>query len=236
MNASPDAPKRPPNFTILLVVAGFILGIGAGYVSTLFSHSLPNSSAVSLQSPTPTTTSTAVPPTPTLFLPTFPPGLPPEEDSNSTTPQATLTPVLVEGKAAPNFTLKAMDGKEVSLADFTGKPVLINIWATWCPPCRDEMAAIQAAYDKYSSKGLVVLAINFTVQDTRPDVEAFVSGLKLTFPILMDETGEVSSRQFGVHALPMSFFIDTQGIIQRTVFGAMLPAELEEYIAAIFPQ
>ncbi len=70
----------------------------------------------------------------------------------------------------------------VSLADLRGKPVLINLWATWCPPCRDEMPGIQAAYEKYAAKGLVVLAIDFTVQDHLPEVTAFVKEFGLTFP------------------------------------------------------
>lgn len=234
MNTTYGPHKRPPNLIGYLLVVGFILGIGAGYLSTPFSPSQSKSPTVSLQNPTTTTASTATSPTPGQFFATFAAGLPSVIDL--TTPQASPAPGLVDGKPAPNFTLKTLDGQEVSLADFAGKPVLINVWATWCPPCRAEMAAIQAAYDKYSKKGLVVLGINFSVQDSRPDVETFVKGLKLTFPILMDETGNVSSGQYGVHALPVSFFIDSKGVIQRTQFGTMLPTELEEYLSGILPK
>jgi peroxiredoxin len=231
MNPAPGSQKSPPNLLAYLLVFGFILGISAGYLSTLFSSSQSKNTVVSRQSPTATTAASVISPTPTLFYATSAPGLPSEIEL--TTPQALPAPVLVDGTTAPDFTLMTLDGQPVSLADFTGRPVLINVWATWCPPCREEMAAIQAAYDKYSPRGLVVLGINFSVQDSRPDVESFVKELKLTFPILMDETGEVSSRKYGVHALPVSFFIDSKGVIQRTQFGAMLPTDLEEYLSGI---
>jgi cytochrome c biogenesis protein CcmG, thiol:disulfide interchange protein DsbE len=234
MNRSPAPQKRSSNLMVILIAGGFMLGIGAGFLSTLFSPAQSRNPATSQQTATSAAASTPVPPTPTLFLPTLPDGLPAERDAAAA--QVTLEPILEDGKLAPNFTLKTLDGKEVSLADYAGKPVLINVWATWCPPCRDEMTAIQAAYEKHGSQGLVVLGINLSMQDTRTDVDAFVKELKLTFPILLDETGSVSSAQYGVHALPVSFFIDTRGVIQRTTFGGMLPAELESYLASILPK
>jgi peroxiredoxin len=231
MNRPPASQKSSSNLMVILIAGGFILGIGAGFLSTLFSPAQSRSPATSQPSPTRAASSTPALPTPTLFLPTLPDGLPAESDAAAA--QVTKAPILEDGKLAPNFTLKSLDGKEVSLADFAGKPVLINVWATWCPPCRDEMTAIQAAYEKHRDQGLVVLGINLSVQDTRTDVDTFVKELKLTFPILLDESGSVSSAQYGVHALPVSFFIDSKGVIQRTIFGGMLPAELESYLASI---
>ncbi len=212
---------------------GFIAGIGLGFLSTRLAPSQSSSQKVNLQNPTlPPAPTTPPPPTPPIA--TALPGLPPEYEL--VTPQNTLAPVLDAGKLAPDFSLKTLDGQTVNLAEFAGKPILINVWATWCPPCRDEMSTIQAAYEKYKNKGLVVLGINFTVQDSRQDVATFVNDLKLTFPILMDESGDVSAGLYGVHALPESFFVNTSGMIQRTLFGAMLPAELEGYLAEILPQ
>jgi peroxiredoxin len=152
------------------------------------------------------------------------------------TPEVNFPSTARIGSPAPDFTLKTIDGKVVSLADLRGKPVLINLWATWCPPCRDEMPGIQAVYEKYAAKGLVVLAIDFTVQDHLPEVTAFVQEFGLTFPILLDETGDVSAGLYGMIGLPTSYFIDPQGILQRIQIGGMLPEKLDEYLAEILPE
>ena len=112
-------------------------------------------------------------------------------------------------------------------------PILVDVWAPWCPPCRYEMPGIQAAYEKYKDRGLVVLGIDFTVQDNLPDVKSFIQELNLTFPILLDETGEVSAGLYGMRGLPTSYFIDTEGNLQRIQIGAMLPEKLEEFLAEI---
>lgn len=140
------------------------------------------------------------------------------------------------GQPAPDFSLKTIDGKDFRLSSLKGKAVLINLWASWCPPCRYEMPAIQAAYQKYKDKGLMVLAINFTAQDNLQDAAAFVAEFGLTFPILLDETGDVSIGLYGVRGLPTSYFIDTGGVIQHIQVGAMLPEKLEGYLAAILPK
>jgi len=114
--------------------------------------------------------------------------------------------------------------------------VLINLWASWCPPCRYEMPGIQAAYEKFNGKGLVVLGINFTAQDNLQDVRDFVTELKLTFPILLDESGDVSAGLYGMRGLPTSYFIDIQGILQRIQVGAMLPEKIEEFLLEILPK
>jgi cytochrome c biogenesis protein CcmG/thiol:disulfide interchange protein DsbE len=152
------------------------------------------------------------------------------------TPNVNVQSIASVGKPAPDFTLKTIDGKEIKLSDLKGKAVLINLWASWCPPCRYEMPGIQAAYEKYKFKGLVVLGIDFTVQDNLQDVKAFVQELKLSFPILLDETGDVSAGLYGMRGLPTSYFIDTGGILDRIQIGAMLPEKLEEYLAEILPK
>jgi peroxiredoxin len=149
------------------------------------------------------------------------------------TPKVNIQSIAKVGQPAPDFSLKTIDGEEIRLSTLKGKAVLINMWASWCPPCRDEMPAIQAAYKKYKDKGLVVLGIDFTVQDNLPDVKAFIQELGLTFPILLDETGEVSAGLYGMRALPTSNFVDTEGVIQRIQVGAMTTEKLEEYLAEI---
>jgi peroxiredoxin len=140
------------------------------------------------------------------------------------------------GKAVPNFSLITLDGNQVSLSDFKGKAVFINLWASWCPPCRLEMPDIQAAYEKYQTQDLVVLGINITNQDNLADARAFVEEFKLTFPILLDESGEVSAGLFRLLALPTSFFIDSEGILQRIQIGAIPTKNLDTYISEILPE
>lgn len=132
-----------------------------------------------------------------------------------------------EGFAAPSFSLETLDGEMVALQDLRGKVVIVNLWATWCPPCRAEMAAIERVYRANVEKGFVVLGIHTTFQDSQQAARGFVQDFDLTFPILLDRTGEVS-RQYQLRALPSTFFIDRSGIIQRVVVGGpMSEATLE---------
>jgi peroxiredoxin len=123
-----------------------------------------------------------------------------------------------EGFAAPDFTLGTMNGDEVTLSNLRGQAVVINIWASWCPPCRAEMPAIQAVYEKNRDRGLEVLAVNTTYQDSERDAQAFVQEYGLTFPVPMDRDGSVS-RQYQLRALPSTFFVDRNGIIRKVVLG-----------------
>jgi peroxiredoxin len=138
------------------------------------------------------------------------------------------------GFLAPDFTLKTPQGEAYTLSSLRGQAVLINIWATWCPPCRAEMPSIQALYQEYRSQGLVVLGINSTIQDDPLEIAPFLEEYGLTFPILLDETGEVT-RAYEVRALPSSFFIDRQGRINEVVIGgpmssALLRTRIEEIL------
>lgn len=122
------------------------------------------------------------------------------------------------GAPSPPFTLRDLDGKLVSLSDFSGKVVLVNFWATWCGPCRVEMPAMESLYKEMRSKGFEILAISVDAQGTivtRPFQEA----MGLTFPILHDSDYEVGGA-YGARTLPISYVIDRQGIIQHRVFGA----------------
>lgn len=130
---------------------------------------------------------------------------------------------------APDFQLTTLDGKTVALSDYCGKVVLINFWATWCPPCRTEMPDIQAAAQAHPD-GLVVLAIN-NAEDAET-VKRFAQQFNLTFPILLDSDGSVA-RKYGVQGLPTSFFIDRAGIVRAANMGAMSRAYIEAQIAAL---
>ena len=125
-------------------------------------------------------------------------------------------PLPRAGYPAPDFTLETLDGKTVTLSDLHGQVVLINFWATWCPPCRAEMPAIQQVYDEYRGRGFTVLAVN--QRESQGRVAAFMDELDLTFPVPLDRDGRVSAR-YRVNALPSTFFVDTSGIIRDVMIG-----------------
>jgi len=115
----------------------------------------------------------------------------------------------------------------VRLSDLRGRVVVLNIWASWCPPCRAEMPALQVLHEQRAGQGVVVLGINSTVQDSEQAARDFAAEYGLTFPIALDRDGE-ATRLYQVRALPSTFFIDRQGIIRRVVVGGPLnPSVLE---------
>jgi cytochrome c biogenesis protein CcmG, thiol:disulfide interchange protein DsbE len=134
-------------------------------------------------------------------------------------------PAPQEGFAAPAFTLNNFAGQAVNLNDFKGKVVLVNFWASWCPPCRAEMQAMQKTYAALGDQGLVILAINTTYQDELKAAVQFAQSEGLTFPLLSDADGAVS-RLYLIHAMPTSFFIDRQGKIKQVITGGPMPEAL----------
>jgi len=140
----------------------------------------------------------------------------------SAVPQAAvaerLTTAPREGFLAPDFRLPLLGGGEVALSELRGQVVIVNLWASWCPPCRAEMPPLQEAYEVYRDRGLEILAVNTTYQDSQAAAARFVQEYGLTFPVPLDQTGEVS-RSYLLRALPTSFFIDRDGVIQTVVIG-----------------
>lgn len=138
-------------------------------------------------------------------------------------------PPLV-GSPAPEIALQDLQGHEVRLSDFRSKVVLVNFWATWCKPCKEEMPAMQASYDKLRDQGFVVLAVN-----ELEDVEKVAEHIEThghTFLVVMDHDNRVANR-YGVVGLPASFLIDRQGIVREHIFGNLLT---EERIAELVRQ
>ena len=126
--------------------------------------------------------------------------------------------VVKPGEQAPNFQLRDMEGRFVSLSDLRGKVVLLNFWATWCGPCRVEMPAMERLYRAYDRKDFEILAVSTDAQGaavTRP----FQQENKLTFPILHDADFRVGL-SYGARTLPMTFMVDRQGIVRQHIFGA----------------
>jgi len=131
----------------------------------------------------------------------------------------------VAGRPAPDFTLQTVDGQRFTLSELRGQVVILNFWATWCPPCRAEMPALQEVYQAHRDDELIVLAVD---QDEEPSlVESFRQELNLTFPLLLDPNYLVSD-QYRVGLLPTTFFIDRRGVIRDVVLGGPMDRALIE--------
>lgn len=124
-----------------------------------------------------------------------------------------------KGQVAPNFTLTDMQGQNVSLTDLKGKVVILNFWATWCPPCREEMPSMEMLYRKFKDQGLVILAVNVE-QDGAKLVQSFLQRTPYTFPILLDGNAEVQNL-YKVFRFPESYIIDRNGNVVEKVIGAI---------------
>jgi peroxiredoxin len=120
------------------------------------------------------------------------------------------------GKRAPEFTLKDLNDKTISLSSLKGNVVLINFWATWCPPCRAEMSSLNNLYREYKNNGLSVIAVS--TDRSISSVKDFLSKKQLELPVLMDSDSKVS-RQFKVFSLPTSFLLDKNGVIVQKFLG-----------------
>jgi peroxiredoxin len=143
-------------------------------------------------------------------------------------PPSTPTQGTIEDNLAPNFQLKNLEGETVSLSDFKGKPVLINFWATRCPPCVSEMPYLQEIYNEWSETELVLLAINTGESSTK--VKQFMQSNDLSLPVLLDTNQDIS-QEYNIRYIPTTFLIDKKGIIQATKIGAFSSkGEIEEIL------
>jgi peroxiredoxin len=137
---------------------------------------------------------------------------------------------IQEGNRAPNFQLKNLDGEEVALADLKGKKVILNLWATWCPPCKAEMPHMQEFYHEQQGNDVEILAVNLTTAEKDPNgIEQFVMDYGLTFPVVLDTTGEVGDA-YQAFTIPTSYILDTNGVIQKRIVGPMDKQMMTELI------
>ena len=132
--------------------------------------------------------------------------------------------------SAPDFVMYDKDGREVKLSSYKGKPIVMNFWATWCGPCRAELPAFQAMYDKYGEK-LQFLMVNLTdgIEETKEKVEAFISKDKYSFPVFYD-LSQKGAYYYSVSSVPLTVFIDKEGNIKNMRVGAMNEQMLSRYI------
>lgn len=127
-----------------------------------------------------------------------------------------------EGHPAPDFVLKDLSGRDVRLSDFRGRPVIINFWATWCPPCREEMPRIQDFYRRFADR-VVVLGID--VGESRDQVKRFVENGGFSWTFLLDADAKVTER-YAVFAIPTTFFLDGEGVIKAKYMGPLSDTQL----------
>jgi peroxiredoxin len=137
---------------------------------------------------------------------------------------------LEPGQLAPNFTLQFADGSKTQLSDWLGQPVVLNFWATWCAPCREEMPEFVAAYDRYQADGLVIVGVN--AQESASQAAEFMGEFAMTFPVALDARGDVQ-QLYNVRGLPTTVFIDDKGRIVERWAGLLRASALEELLAEI---
>ncbi|KOO51530.1 TlpA disulfide reductase family protein [Viridibacillus arvi] len=131
---------------------------------------------------------------------------------------------------APDFELKTLEGETVRLSNYVGKKVILNFWATWCPPCKEEVPHMQKVYEEYKNQGVEILAVNVTNKDKGEEAVAqFVKEHGLTFKVLLDEEGFVGST-YQVLTLPTTYVIDTKGNMVDIIKGPMNEALMKELI------
>jgi cytochrome c biogenesis protein CcmG, thiol:disulfide interchange protein DsbE len=139
--------------------------------------------------------------------------------AGATTSDRTMEAPIV-GLLAPDFTLTALDGGEMQLSSLRGQPVILNFWATWCPPCRAEMPELEALWQRYRDNGLLLIGVD--QGESAATVERYARDIVgTTFPLLLD-TNQAVGRAYGVRALPTTVLIDRQGRIQEIRIGGPL--------------
>lgn len=143
---------------------------------------------------------------------------------------------LQQGNLPPDFELETLDGEMVKLSDMKGKKVVLNFWATWCPPCKAEMPHMENYYSSNAEKDNVeILSVNLTTGENRgvKAVQEFVDAYELTFKIPLDEEGIVGET-YQVYSIPTTFMLNTDGTISQKIVGPMDEAIMEQLIADLY--
>lgn len=137
-----------------------------------------------------------------------------------------------QGRAAPDFVLNTPDGRPVRLSDLRGQVVLVNFWATWCGPCRQEVPELVRAYVEQKDKGLTVVAVD--LQEADGQVRDFAEEFGMTFPVVVDRTGEVAGAyRVNGAGLPTTIFVDRDGVIRTIKLGGMSAEYLRGQLATL---
>nr|WP_304216069.1 TlpA disulfide reductase family protein [Fredinandcohnia onubensis] len=153
----------------------------------------------------------------------------PKEDVKATEVEVGIS----EGQLAPDFTLKTTSGEEMKLSEFRGKKVILNFWASWCPPCKAEMPHMEEFYVENKESNVALLSVNLTTAEKKSsDVAKFVDEYGLTFPVLLDEKGNIG-QIYQAYAIPTSYLIDSKGIVRKKIVGPMDKEMMTELINSV---
>lgn len=150
----------------------------------------------------------------------------------ASTQDFSTVPVQVDFPA-PELNLTTLDGEPAALSDYLGRVVLVNLWATWCPPCREEMPTLRAFHEKYQSDGFVLIAID--QGEMSEQVVPFVEEFGLTFPVWLDP-GSEAGRIFNTMNLPSSYVIDRNGRVRLMWIGGISKRNLEKFVPPVIKE
>jgi cytochrome c biogenesis protein CcmG/thiol:disulfide interchange protein DsbE len=143
-----------------------------------------------------------------------------------------LSGITMVDRPAPGFVLQTFQGDTISLADLRDRPMVINFWASWCPPCRDEAPLLERTWRTYKNRDLIFLGVN--IQDRKEDAVSYMREFDITFPNGPDPTGEITIN-YGVSGLPVTFFVSRDGKVVRRWVGALEHSVLIRSIEEIMP-
>ncbi len=144
-------------------------------------------------------------------------------------PPPSVAPIA--GHVAPDFTLTDLQGRSVTLSSLRGRPVFINFFASWCPPCKTETPDLVSLYQRYG-KHVRFIGVDMTPGDTLAGVHYYVKAFGVPYPVLLDRTGAVETA-YGVIDIPTSFFINSSGVIMSRIVGLMSPAMMHARFAKL---
>ncbi len=125
--------------------------------------------------------------------------------------------IITENTNYIDFNLLDLSGNQASLSNYQGKVIMLNFWATWCPPCRNEMPSMESLYKKMKDKNFVIVAVN--IQENSSTVKSFIQKNRYSFPVIIDEKGEVAAK-YQIRVIPTTYIIDTKGKIAGVFTGS----------------
>jgi cytochrome c biogenesis protein CcmG/thiol:disulfide interchange protein DsbE len=136
------------------------------------------------------------------------------------------------GVAAPDFTLSALDGGTVRLSELQGRVVIVNFWASWCPPCVNETPRLVRWYELHQADGLAIVGVDTLYQDSRDAVQSFTRQQQVSYPVLLDDVGDIS-RQWQARQLPRSYVLDRDGVVRFIRIGELTERDFTEHVVPL---